>query len=352
VPDRDTPWLGSMHVWAPRRASIMPLALTIHRVLFLVTVFLVLGARSPAALDRARDPFPSQAAASAAARVTSRITVTVPQAETELVVDDKTIPGSGTSRTFETPPLEAGTTYRYTFTAQWQPNTYTTITRTKIVSFRAGDQVAVDLTIDDPSDRARVQYVPTPPDIADEMVKLAGVGAADVVYEPGCGDARITIAAVKAGARRGVCIDIDPDRVADARARVKEAGFEDKIEVRLGDALDISDLSAATVVLLYMGDHFNLLIRPILWRELKVGARVVSHRFTMGDWEPDKTLPVSSVEGGDYELHLWTVTEALKRKQRNSPYRRRRSARSPTTARTPTTTHVPGPASLTKLWTV
>ena len=105
----------------------------------------------------------------------------------------------------------------------------------------------------------------------------------------------------KAGARKGVGIDIDPDRVADSRAKVKEAGLEDKIEIRLGDALDIGDLSAATVVFLYMGDHFNLLIRPILWRELKVGARVVSHRFTMGDWKPDKTVAVSSDEGGEYQ---------------------------------------------------
>ena len=157
-------------------------------------------------------------------------------------------------------------------------------------------------------------YVPTPADIADEMSKLAGVSAADVVFEPGCGDARITIAAVKRGAKRGVGIDIDPERVADSRAKVKDAGLEDKIEIRLGDALDIQDLSAATVVFLYMGDHFNLLIRPILWRELKVGARVVSHRFTMGDWKPDKTVTISSDEGGEYELHLWTVTEELKRK--------------------------------------
>jgi len=283
-------------------------------VLLLVSAVFVCGTHGAAALDRARDPFSTQAAASAASRITSRITVTVPHDETELVVEGQTIPGTGTSRNFETPPLETGTTYRYTFTATWQPNTYTTITRSKTVSFRAGEPLAVDLTVDDPNDRARVQYVPTPSDIADEMIKLAGVSAQDVVYEPGCGDARITIAAVKGGAKRAVGIDIDPERVADSRARVKDAGLEDKIEIRLGDALDIQDLSAATVVFLYMGDHFNLLIRPILWKELKVGARVVSHRFRMGDWKPDKTMSVNSLEGGEYELHLWTVTEELKRK--------------------------------------
>ena len=119
--------------------------------------------------------------------------------------------------------------------------------------------------------------------------------------------------AVKAGARKGVGIDIDPDRVAESRGLVKAAGLGDRIEIREGDALDIRDLSEASVVFLYMGDHFNLLIRPHLWRELKVGARVVSHRFTMGDWKPDRTVQVGPYEGA-YELHLWTVTEELKRR--------------------------------------
>jgi tRNA A58 N-methylase Trm61 len=161
--------------------------------------------------------------------------------------------------------------------------------------------------------------VPTPPEIVDEMLKLAGVGPADVVFEPGCGDARLTIAAVKAGAGRGVGIDIDPSRVAESRALVEGAGLADRIEVRQGDALDIRDLSDATVVFLYMGDHFNLLIRPHLWRRLKVGARVVSHRFTMGDWKPDRSVPVGPVgpfDGPSYEVHLWTITEELKRKMR------------------------------------
>ena len=248
------------------------------------------------------------------AQVRSTLNLTVPSDDAELTIEGKMIPGSGTARKFETGPLTSGTTYIYTVTVKWQPNTYTTMTRTKIVTFRAGQTIAVDLTVDDPKDRVLVQYVPTPQDIADQMVKLAGITAADVVYEPGCGDARVTIAAVRAGARKGVCIDIDAKLVAEALVRVKEAGLADKIEVRLGDALDIRDLSDATVVFLYMGDHFNLLIRPILWRDLKVGARVVSHRFKMGDWPPEKTVSVMSDDGLDFELHRWTVTQELKRK--------------------------------------
>jgi uncharacterized protein (TIGR03000 family) len=246
-----------------------------------------------------------------ATQATTRITITIPQADAELYVDGKAVTGDSTTRTFETTPLARGTSGKLTITARWDPNTYTTITRTRAVTFRAGEPLRIDLTREDPNDRVRVLYVPTPDDVADEMVKLAGVTASDVVFEPGCGDARITIAAVKAGARRGVGIDIDPERV---RENVKNAGIADRIEIRHGDALDIKDLSSATVVLLYMGDHFNMLIRPHLWRELKVGSRIVSHRFKMGDWEPDKTIHVTSAEGGDYELHLWTITEEIKRK--------------------------------------
>lgn len=253
------------------------------------------------------------AQAAPTARVTSRMAVTVPHVDAELVVEGRTVPGTGLQREFETPPLERGGAYQYSVAAKWQPNTYTTMTRTKTVSFRAGERIVVDLTVEDPADRVRVLYVPTPETVAAEMIKLAGIGPADVVFEPGCGDARITIAAVKAGARRGVGIDIDPDRVAESRGLVKDAGLADRIEIRQGDALDIRDLSEATVVFLYMGDHFNMLIRPNLWRELKVGARVVSHRFTMGDWKPDRTVSVG-LDDPAYEVHLWTVTEELKRR--------------------------------------
>jgi uncharacterized protein (TIGR03000 family) len=287
---------------------------TMTRLSLLLSAVLVFGAQTGSALERPQAAGAARATAQAAKRLSSHITITVPHIDTEVVVDDTPIPGTGTSRTFDTPPLEAGTTHRRTFVATWKPNSYTSITRRKTVTFRAGDRVAVDLTVDDPNDRARVMYVPTQSDIADEMVKLAGVTASDVAFEPGCGDARITIAAVKGGAKKGVGIDIDPERVEESRAKVKEAGLADKVEIRLGDALDIKDLSTATVVFLYMGDHFNMLIRPILWNELKVGARVVSHRFTMGDWKPDKTVSVTSSEGGEYELHLWTITDELKRK--------------------------------------
>jgi precorrin-6B methylase 2 len=145
------------------------------------------------------------------------------------------------------------------------------------------------------------------------MVDLAGIGRDDVVFEPGCGDARITIAAIRKGARRAICVDIDAARARESRANVAAAGLAGRIDVREGDALDVRDLADVSVVFLYMGDHFDLLIRPILWRELKVGSRIVSHRFGMGDWKPDKTISVSSDDTGFSELHLWTITPEVKR---------------------------------------
>jgi uncharacterized protein (TIGR03000 family) len=281
-------------------------------ILFFVSAMLPFQVHGTAVSAHA--PLSLQAAKPTAAQVTSRITVTVPQDEAELSIEGMVISGKGATRAFETSRLDAGRTYRYTFTATWQPNTYTTMTRSKVVSFRAGERLDVDLSVDDPTDRVQVRYVPTPDEVVDGMIKLAGVSATDVVYEPGCGDARITIAAVKSGARKGVGIDIDAERVADSRTKVEAAGLDGKIDIRQGDALDIKDLSQATVVFLYMGDHFNMLIRPALWRELKVGARVVSHRFTMGDWKPDKTVSMAGPDGLEYELHLWVITEELKRR--------------------------------------
>ena len=257
---------------------------------------------------------PVTAQAVSTPRVTSRMAVTLPHADAELVVDGQAIPGAGLLRQFETPPLERGVSFTYSVAVKWRPNSYTEMTRTKSVSFRAGDPIAVDMTVEDAADRVRVVYVPTPESVVAEMIKLAAVGKSDVVFEPGCGDARITIAAVAAGARKGVGIDIDPDRVAESRKLVKAAGLDDRIEIRQGDALDIPDLKDATVVFLYMGDHFNLLIRPQLWRELKVGSRVVSHRFTMGDWKPERTVSIGSYDSPEFELHLWTVTEDIKKR--------------------------------------
>ena len=153
-------------------------------------------------------------------------------------------------------------------------------------------------------------YEGTPPSIVPEMVALAGINGNDVVYEPGCGDARVLIAAMNAGARRGLGVDIDPDLAEVAYAAVKSRGLQDKVEIRWGNALAI-DMSNVTVVFLFMGEPFNLIMRPLLWKQLPIGARVVSNDFAMGDWKPDRTLRVDT-PGRTYTLYLWTITQEVK----------------------------------------
>jgi len=272
-------------------------------------VFATPDSRFPVPGSAARSQAPAPAATG-----TAVLTVTPPTDDTLLEFNGTPVAGTGATRTMETPPLVTGRTYQYRLAAKWEPNTYTKMTRTKTVTVRAGDRLNIDLTVDDPADRVSVIYVPTPDFVVAEMVRLAGITPSDVTYEPGVGDARITIAAVKAGARRGVGIDLDPVRVEESRANVRAAGLSDKIDIRLGDALEQPDLGQMTVVLLYMGDHFNLLIRPYLWKQLPVGARVVSHRFLMGDdWPPDQSVTVPDEYGLPYDVHVWTITEAHKR---------------------------------------
>jgi len=153
-------------------------------------------------------------------------------------------------------------------------------------------------------------YEGTPHSVVPAMIELAAVNNNDVVHEPGCGDARILIAAVQAGARKGVGVDIDPDVAEVAYRRVKAAGLTDKIEIYWGNALGV-DMSEATVVFLFMGEGFNKVIRPMLWRQLGIGTRVVSNDFSMGDWKPDKTVRVDMPDRS-YVLYLWTITPEIK----------------------------------------
>lgn len=257
-----------------------------------------------------------QPPAATTANAPAILTITVPGYATRIELDGRAIEGAGSFRSYVTPPLTPGRTYQYRLVAKWDANSYTKMTRTKIITVKAGDKLTVDLTADDPSDRVSVMYVPTPDFVVAEMIKLAGITSTDVTYEPGVGDARITIEGIRSGARRAVGIDLDPARVDESRERVNAAGFSDRIDIRLSDALEQPDMGSMTVVWLYMGDHFNMLIRPYLWKQLPVGARVVSHRFKMGDdWPPDKTVTVNDEYGTPYEVHLWTITAAHKQRK-------------------------------------
>lgn len=147
-------------------------------------------------------------------------------------------------------------------------------------------------------------YAATPLDVIDRMLELAGVGPRDVVYDLGCGDGRIVIAAAQKRGARGVGVDINPALIEQARENARRAGVEANVTFLLEDAMKV-DVSDATVVTLYLLSASNVKLRPLLTRSLRPGSRIVSHNFAMGDWEPDVVDNFVDAAGAKRTLYLW-----------------------------------------------
>jgi SAM-dependent methyltransferase len=146
-----------------------------------------------------------------------------------------------------------------------------------------------------------VPYVPTSPETVSAMLKLAGVEKNDLVIDLGCGDGRIVIAAAKEYGAHAIGVDIDPDRIKEAKENAQKEDVANLVEFRQGDLFD-ADIRKATVVTLYLLPSVNMKLRPKLWRDLKPGTRVVSHSFDMEDWKPEKVEEV-----GGSEIFLWII---------------------------------------------
>ncbi len=152
-------------------------------------------------------------------------------------------------------------------------------------------------------------FITTWPETVDGMLKLAQVNRNDLVYDLGCGDGRIVIAAAKNYGARGIGIDLNPKRIEEANANAKAAEVENLVQFRLGNFYKV-DFSDATVVALYLPQTINYELRPILWKQLKVGSRVVSNESDMGsEWPAEKIEKV-----GTKTVYLWTITEKEKQK--------------------------------------
>lgn len=149
-----------------------------------------------------------------------------------------------------------------------------------------------------------VIYVPTPQIVVDEMLKVANVKKGDVLYDLGSGDGRIVITAAQRFGVRGVGIDIDPQRIAEANENARKAGVQHLVTFKQTD-LFTTDISEATVVTLYLLPRLNVKLRPKLFDELKNGTRIVSHAFDMAEWEPQQQL---KVDGRD--VYFWTINDA------------------------------------------
>jgi SAM-dependent methyltransferase len=178
-----------------------------------------------------------------------------------------------------------------------------------LLACAAGSATAAEETATRPQPKLDVWYVATPHEIVDRMLTVAKVKIGDVVYDLGCGDGRMVIAAAKKYGTRGVGVDLDPARIREARANAKRAGVEHLVTFKVGDMF-ATDIREATVVLLYLLPELNRRLKPKLFEELRPGARVVSHDWDMGrDWPPDEYVKL----GGD-GVYLWIMPEYGARK--------------------------------------
>jgi SAM-dependent methyltransferase len=158
-----------------------------------------------------------------------------------------------------------------------------------------------------------VPFVPTTEQAVEAMLKLADVKQSDIVYDLGCGDGRIVVAAAKKFQAHAVGIDINPVRIAEAKENAKKAGVEALVRFEEND-LFLADIHEATVVTLFLLPQVNLKLRPKLIEDLKPGTRIVSNTFDMGDWKAEKEFTVGDDGGSDDDygglskkLYLWIV---------------------------------------------
>lgn len=165
-----------------------------------------------------------------------------------------------------------------------------------------------------PKHQVDVPYVPTTDEAVKAMLKLADVKPTDIVYDLGCGDGRIVIAAAKDYGAHGVGIDINPERIQEAEANAKKVGVEKLVRFEENDLFD-ADIHQATVVTLFLLGSVNLKLRPKLLKDLKPGTRIVSNTFDMGDWKPDKEMTVGDVneESLSHRLFLWIVPQRTRK---------------------------------------
>jgi uncharacterized protein (TIGR03000 family) len=244
------------------------------------------------------------------------LTILVPERgneETILKINGKSIDGEGGTRVYKT-AVPKGKDVTLKVEILIEPNNYTKITRRQEITLKAGDKAKLDMTVknDKFKDDIVVRFVPTPDDIVDEMSKLAKITKDDVVWDLGCGDAVMLIRPIqKFGAKKGVGVEYDPKVLKKAIENVKKAKLQDKIELKKGDMLKVTekDMAEATVVLLYIGDDLGERVGPVLKKALQPGSRIVSHRFSLGDWEPTKKITVKGQDGDEYDLLLWVVGE-------------------------------------------
>lgn len=150
-----------------------------------------------------------------------------------------------------------------------------------------------------------VPYVPTPQNVVERMLDLADVTPSDYVIDLGSGDGRIVITAAKRGAT-GHGIDLDPERISEARENAVEQGVDDQVMFIEGNLFN-TDFTEASVITMYLLPTVNRKLRPELLDKLEPGTRIVSHSFDMGDWQPDKEVVVTENGGSSHDIYYWVI---------------------------------------------
>jgi uncharacterized protein (TIGR03000 family) len=286
---------------------------------------------------------PSQEAETKAAT----LTVYIP-ANAELLVEGVKTKQTGEVRKFQSPALPVGKRYVYKLKATWKDESGKEIVREMTVRVMGGEESTADFTKEEakkddkkatsekpttdkkPSnpdekkptkpavpgdaDKAKpkldVPYVPTPQEVVDRMLDLAEIKKGDVVYDLGCGDGRIVVTAAKKYGVKAIGFDIDPKRVAEARANVKKNKVEDLVEIKEADLFTV-DLSGATVLTLYLLPWVNEKLIPKL-EKLKDGTRIISHEFDMKGIKHQKVETVNPTNDdggipGEHTIYKWVL---------------------------------------------
>lgn len=150
-----------------------------------------------------------------------------------------------------------------------------------------------------------VGFVPTPMAAVERMIAMAALQPGETVYDLGCGDGRIVVAAAQRHRVKAIGVDINPERVAESLAKVRAAGVEDLVTIREADVFDL-DLSDADVVFLYLTPRLNERLMPQL-RKLKPGARIISYEFDMGKAKPVEVVRGKFDDYGEQRIYKWVV---------------------------------------------
>src|SRR4051794_13725127 len=176
----------------------------------------------------------------------------------------------------------------------WGPSTGATGPQQSPAGARDDGKVAAQTT---PQKKPDVIFVPTPQEVVDKMLEMAEVKKGDVLYDLGCGDGRIVVTAAKKYGVKAIGFDVDPQRISEARANVKENGVDNLVTIRQADIFE-TDLKAASVVTLYLLPELNVRLMPQL-EQLGRGARIVSHDFDMKGAKPKKVVTLQDDQGDE-----------------------------------------------------